>query len=146
MSKLVCKIDDDCRDVSYIERTRDGRKNVYEVTRQSAHGSCLHNWARPVAELDARNKPGYRNRNQPPEPIFRNYDHAKPMSFLRKERRVRKVTILTGLLLSTLIVSGGLMIYTHSFVFGAIFGLSLFGFIINQLLTKDVAVESKALT
>ena len=146
MSELVCKIDNDCRDVSYIERTHDGRKNVYEVTRQSAHGNCHRNWARPIEELDARQKPGYRNKNQPPEPIFRNYDHVKPMSFLRKERPVRKITILTSLLVFTMIASGGLLIYSHNVVFGAIFGLSLFGFIINQLLTKDVAVESKALT
>ena len=131
-------------DVSFVEKTGD-RTNVYEVTKQSPIGGVLRNHVNAVANLDARDRPGYRNRHHRPE-VFKSHDYAEPMSILRKERRIKKINAISVLLLILVVSMAILMVVNSTKITGILFGVSLFGFILNQLLHKEVAVEPKVVS
>lgn len=143
MTKLVRK-DDRPVDISYVEKTGK-RTNTYEVRKESPLGGVLHNYAKPVAELAAREKPGYRNKCNRPE-VFKSYDYAQPLTILRKERRIKKINAISVILLIMIVSMAILMVVNPTTNTGLLFGVALFGFVVHQLLHKEVAIDPKVVT
>ncbi len=107
MNELVGRKNNDVIDVSFVSYSKD-RIHVFNTGPKSKLGKTIKNYANPVAALDARDKPGYVNKNAIREPESKMYDFAPPLKVLKRNKKSKRVFIF-NILLSALTVLFGLL-------------------------------------
>ncbi len=127
-------------DISYISINQRGEKKAFEVTKKSPVGGILKDYANPIAELDARNKPGYKSRNSQHQDVVKNYDFAPTLSCLKKPEK-KKISKIKALLILLTMIMGAILVWIPSEITGSLFGVSLIGYVINQFASSNLAVQ-----